>query len=168
MWVGGQGKVIIWYGRCGVCVVRGYWDVSATYLLTPWSRVLLEKLTASAASQEIPHIFGNRRFITVFTSARHLSLSWVNCIQPPQPPQTSWRSILILSSHLHLGPPSGPFPQVSAPEPCAPLSPNPYMPHALPISFFSILPPSQYLVRRKDHKAPHYIILSIPLLPRLS
>ena len=29
-----------------------------TYLLTPWSRVLLEKLTGSAASQEIPHIFG--------------------------------------------------------------------------------------------------------------
>ena len=40
------------------------------YLLTPWSRVLLEKLIGSAASQEIPRIFGTRRFIT---SARHLS-----------------------------------------------------------------------------------------------
>ena len=46
-----------------------------TYLLTPRSRVLLEKLTGSAASQEIPRIFGTRRFITVLTSARHLSLS---------------------------------------------------------------------------------------------
>ena len=46
-----------------------------TYLLTPWSRVLLEKLTGSAASQEIPRIFGTRRFITVLTSARHMSLS---------------------------------------------------------------------------------------------
>jgi len=46
-----------------------------TYLFTPWSRVLLEKLTGSAASQEIPLIFGTRRFITVLTSARHLSLS---------------------------------------------------------------------------------------------
>ena len=46
-----------------------------TYLLTPWSRVLLEKLTGSAASQEIPRIFGTRRFITVFTSARQQSLS---------------------------------------------------------------------------------------------
>ena len=45
------------------------------YLLTPWSRVLLEKLTGSAASQEFPRIFGTRRFITVLTSARHLSLS---------------------------------------------------------------------------------------------
>jgi len=46
-----------------------------TYLLTPWSRVLLEKLTGSAASKEIPRIFGTRRFITVLTSARRLSLS---------------------------------------------------------------------------------------------
>ena len=38
-----------------------------TYLLIPWSRVLLEKLTGFAASQEIPRIFGTRRFITVLT-----------------------------------------------------------------------------------------------------
>jgi hypothetical protein len=44
-----------------------------TYLLTPWSRILLEKLTGFAASQEIPpsHIYGTRKFITVLTSARH-------------------------------------------------------------------------------------------------
>ena len=46
-----------------------------TYLLTPWSTVLIEKLTGSAANQEIPHIFGTRKFLTVLTSARHLSLS---------------------------------------------------------------------------------------------
>ena len=50
-------------------------NILLTYLLTPWSRVLLEKLTGSAASQEIPRIFGTRRLITVPTSARHLSLS---------------------------------------------------------------------------------------------
>jgi len=80
-----------------------------TYLLTPWSRVLLEKLTGSAASQEIPRIFGTWRFITVLTSARHLSLSSANSIQSPQPPPTSWRSILILFSHLRLGLPIGLF-----------------------------------------------------------
>ena len=84
-----------------------YWP---TYLLTPWSRVLLEKLTGSAASQEIPRIFGTPRFITVPTNARHLSLSWANSIQSSQPPPNSWRSILILSSHLRLGLPSGLFP----------------------------------------------------------
>ena len=46
-----------------------------SYLFTPWNRVLLEKLTGSAASQEIPRNFGTRRFITVLRSARHLSLS---------------------------------------------------------------------------------------------
>ena len=30
-----------------------------THLLTPWSRVLLEKLTGFAANQEIPHILWN-------------------------------------------------------------------------------------------------------------
>jgi len=46
-----------------------------TYLLTPWSRVLLENLIGSVTSQEIPRIFGTRKLITVLTSARHLSLS---------------------------------------------------------------------------------------------
>jgi hypothetical protein len=46
-----------------------------TYLLTPWNRVLLDKLTGFAASQEIPRIYGTRKFITVLTSARHLGLS---------------------------------------------------------------------------------------------
>jgi len=80
------------------------------YLLTSRSRVLLEKLTGSVASQEIPRIFGTRRFLTVPTSARHLSLSWANSIQSPQLPPTSWRSILILSFHLRLGLPNGLFP----------------------------------------------------------
>ena len=54
-----------------------------------------------AASQEIPHFHGTRRFITALTSVRHLSLSWASPIQ-----STSWRSILILSTHLSLGLPS--------------------------------------------------------------
>ena len=83
--------------------------LSYTHLLTPWNRVLLEKLTGSAGSQEIPPLFGTRTFLTVFTSARHLSLSWANSIQSPQPPPTSWRSILVLSSHLRLGLPNGLF-----------------------------------------------------------
>ena len=53
---------------------------------------------------------GNGRFITAFTSARHLSLSWATEIQSIPPHPTSWISILILSSHLRLGLPSGPFP----------------------------------------------------------
>jgi hypothetical protein len=48
---------------------------SMRYFLTPWRRLLLEKLTGSAASQEIPCIFFSFFFLTVPTSARHLSLS---------------------------------------------------------------------------------------------
>ena len=92
------------------------------YLLTPWSRVLLEKLIGSAANQEIPRIFGTRRFLTVLTSARNLSLSWANSIQSPQPPPTYWRSILILSSHLRLGLPNCLFPSgLPTRTPCTPL-----------------------------------------------
>ena len=43
-------------------------------LLTPWSRVLLEKLTGFAANQEIPTFYGTRKFVTILTSACHLSL----------------------------------------------------------------------------------------------
>jgi hypothetical protein len=53
--------------------------------------------------------YGTRRFITAFTSARHMSLSWASPIQSIPPHPTSWRSALILSSHLRLGLPSGFF-----------------------------------------------------------
>jgi hypothetical protein len=45
------------------------------YLLTLWSRVLLEKLTGFHLVKGIPRFHGTRRFITAFTSARHLHLS---------------------------------------------------------------------------------------------
>jgi len=74
-----------------------------TYLLTPCSWVLLEKLTGSQLVKKFPEFYGTRRFITAFTSARHLSLFWARSIQSMPPHPTSWRSILILSSHLSLG-----------------------------------------------------------------
>jgi len=51
-----------------------------------------------------------RMFITAFKSAHHLSLSWASSIQSISPHPTTWRPILILSSHLRLGLPSGIFP----------------------------------------------------------
>jgi hypothetical protein len=58
-----------------------------TYLFTPWSRVLLEKLTGFSASQEIP-----RRFITAIKSAPPPVpiLSHIDPVHTPHP--TSWRS----------------------------------------------------------------------------
>jgi len=41
-------------------ISRGFHNTKInTYLFTPWSRVLLEKLTGSAASKEIPRILWN-------------------------------------------------------------------------------------------------------------
>ena len=81
-----------------------------TYLLTPWCRVLLEKLTGLQLVKKFPAFHGTRKFITALTSVRHLSLSWASPIQSICPHPTSWRSILILSTHLRLGLPSGLFP----------------------------------------------------------
>ena len=80
-----------------------------TYLLTPWCRVLLEQLTGLQLVKKFPAFHGTRRFITA-TSVRHLSLSWASPIQSIHPHPTSWRSILILFTHLSLGLPSGLFP----------------------------------------------------------
>jgi len=79
-----------------------------TYLLT---YLLAHSLTHSteqspsweakpiSVSKKFPAFYGTRRFITAFTSARS--------IQSIPPHSTSWRSILILSSHPRLCLPSG-------------------------------------------------------------
>ena len=71
-------------------------------LLTPWCRVLLEKLTGLQLVKKFPAFYGTRRFITALTSVRHLPLSWASPIQSIYPHPTSWRSVLILSTHLIL------------------------------------------------------------------
>jgi len=81
-----------------------------TYLLTAWCRVLLEKLTGLHLVKKFPTFHGTRMFITALTSIRHLSLSWASPIQSIYPHPTYWRSILILSTHLRLGLPSGLLP----------------------------------------------------------
>ena len=62
------------------------------YLLTPRCAVLLDKLTGSQPVKKFPAFGGTRRFITAFTSARHLSY--------PEPHQSS--PCLPTQSNLHL------------------------------------------------------------------
>ena len=122
-----------------------------TYILTPQSRVLLEKLTSLQLVRKFPAFYETWRFITAFTSACHLSLSWASSFQSiPQHP-TCWRSILILSSHLCLVSPRVSFLQVSPPKPHTRLSPPAYVLHAPPISLFLILSPKQYWMRSTYH-----------------
>jgi hypothetical protein len=58
-------------------------------LHTPWSRVLLEELTGLQLVKKFPASYGTRRFITAFTSARHLDLCWASSIQSVLPHPTS-------------------------------------------------------------------------------
>jgi len=81
-----------------------------TYLLTLWCRVLLENLTGLQLVKKFPAFHGTRRFITALTNVCHLSLCWASPIQSIYPHPTSLRAILILSTHLRLGLPSGLLP----------------------------------------------------------
>ena len=79
---------------CSKCTILFH---CITYsILTPWCRVLLEKLTGLQLVKKLPAFHGTQRFITALTSVRHLSLSWASPIQSIYPHPTSWRSILIL------------------------------------------------------------------------
>jgi hypothetical protein len=47
----------------------------SSYYLTAWYKVLLEKPTVAQLVKELPALYGTRRLITVFSTAR-------NCTQP--------------------------------------------------------------------------------------
>jgi hypothetical protein len=103
-----------------------------TYLLQGAESFLRSYPVNFAASQEIPPIYGTRKFLTVPTSAHHLSLSWANSIQSPTYP---YPEPTPSSPHNPLQLPEDPseyyppicvlvfrmasFPQTSPPTPCA-------------------------------------------------
>jgi len=109
-----------------------------TTTTTPWCRVLLEKLTGLHLVKEFPAFHGPRRFITALTSFLHSSLSWASPFQSIYPRPTSWRTVVILSSHLRLGLASVLFPLGFGTKTLYAPPPHPFAPHAQPISFFYI------------------------------
>ena len=103
---------LFWYDAWWQLHISGLCSILTvlTYLLSPWSRALLEKLIGSAASQEIPQILWNSK-AHYRTHKCMPPLPILSQLHPvPTTPPTSWRSILILSSHLSLGLPNGLFP----------------------------------------------------------
>jgi len=131
---------------------------SYNYLLTPWFRFLLEKLTGLQLVEKFPAFHETRKFITALMSFRHLSLSWANPIESLYPHPTSRISVLILSTHLRLGLPSGLLPSGFPTKTLTTPSPHPCGLHAQSISTFSILSPEKYWVRFISHLATRFAI----------
>jgi len=65
-----------------------------TYLLTPWSRVLLEKLPIIQLLTKFRAFYGTRKFITVFARYRYCSLSWARRIHSTPSHLISLRYVL--------------------------------------------------------------------------
>jgi len=85
-----------------------------TSYLTPWSRVILEKLRVTQLVKKYPACYRTQRFIIVFTIAWHWSLSLDRWFQSTPSHLISITSILKLSSQLHLCLQSGLFPSGSS------------------------------------------------------
>jgi hypothetical protein len=79
--------------NCSAYFIHNLWFI---YLLTPHSTVLLEKLTGLKLVKKFPAYYVTRKFITAFTSARHLFLSLASSIQTISP--TSY----FLKIHLNI------------------------------------------------------------------
>jgi hypothetical protein len=87
-------------------------------LLTPWSSVLLEKLSSSQLVKKFPAFYGTPEFITAFTSDRYLFLSWARSVQSmPTHPASLYPSIYASVFQVVS------LAQVSPPKPCIHLSP---------------------------------------------
>ena len=65
----GMGPTVQLNVNC-LSILTQYKLTKLSYLLTPCSSILLEKLTGSQLVKKFPAFYGTRRFITAFTSAR--------------------------------------------------------------------------------------------------
>jgi len=79
-------------------------QINSTQLKPSW------EVNSYATSQKIPHILWNTRFIAMFATAHHMSLSWAKFIQPMSSYPLYFKSILISSFQILTGLPNSLIP----------------------------------------------------------
>jgi hypothetical protein len=101
---------LIWKFKTSPANFEMFVPARVTYLLTPRDRVLLEKLTGLQIVKKFPAFMEPEVHYRIRNCPSPVPiLSQLDPAHTPTHP-TFWRPILILSSHLHLGLPSGLFP----------------------------------------------------------
>ena len=151
----------------GVMLVQ-MWGLTnhLTKYLTPFGGLILEKLIGCQQVQSCSTFCGTWRFITVFTTAHHLYLSWARRIHSTPPYPMSLTGSLILSSSLGQSFPSGILSSgfLTKKRSCNSLilSPPPNTCHVPSLKWS----PTECFERRTNHGVPHYDIFSrLSLLP---
>jgi hypothetical protein len=125
-----------------------------------WNWALLEKPPIVQLLKNFPAFYGPRRFIIVFTRALHWSLPWARSIQSIPSHPISIRSILILSTHLRLGLPSGLYPSSFPTNILYAFRFAPLVLHAPPISSPVTWSFQLYFEKSTSYEAPHYVVFS--------
>jgi hypothetical protein len=84
LWTTCTGRMLLCEWHISVLLVANLLSSTEDFTyssLTPYSTVLLEKLTGLQLVKKFPAFYGTSEFITAFTSVRHLSLSWASSFQ---------------------------------------------------------------------------------------
>jgi hypothetical protein len=121
---------------------------------------LLEEPPIVQLLKNFPAFYGTRRFITVLTEDLHWPLSSDRSTQSTPSHPISLRSILILTTHLWLGLPSGLFPSGFPTDILHALLFAPFVQHALPFTSFLTRSLWLYVERSTSYEAPHYAVFS--------
>ena len=145
-----------WYLRFACCTLCSH--------VPPCAKAFLEKLIVHHLAKNFLAFYGIRRFITAFTSVRHLTLSWTIRIRSSSFHPIPLTSILVLSPNVRLCFPSGLFPWGYPSKQRVHVPALQAVPHGRPISSSLIWPPELHFLKIWNHAASHYMNFRVSFL----